>query len=344
MMLFLNKLLNIRPYYLIGLFIFYLPTSFASCTANGVAINVPNFNFNLNSISLYSQIGPEIVSSELTLFTCDAQQYEKNIQVNGGFPGVSVAAYFGQRAIFTTYKPGIGYSLALELTGGSTCGSLPYTIWAGRANMTCRELLGKSVTYKGKIHLIFYKIGTVSNSNGGISISPALSIWERSIDGSYNNVSGQIAITTNSFNVTAYTCSLQSSSVTNINLPKILSSTLPSLNSSTGSTPFNIIINCPTNTRLNITFTDNNNIGQTTNILTPATTSTAKGVGVQLRYNGNIISFGPDSAEPGTTNQIVLNSNLAGVQSFPFTASYIRTGTVTPGTLSSTATFTLSYQ
>jgi type 1 fimbria pilin len=92
---------------------------------------------------------------------------------------------------------------------------------------------------------------------------------------------------------------------------------LPSINNRAGSTPFSLIINCPNTTNLNITFTDNNNIGQTTNILTPATTSTAKGVGVQLQYNGKIISFGPDSAEPGTTNQIVLNSNLTGVQSFP---------------------------
>jgi type 1 fimbria pilin len=62
---------------------------------------------------------------------------------------------------------------------------------------------------------------------------------------------------------------------------------------------------------MNITFTDNNKIGQTSNILTPTATSTAKGVGVQLQFDNKIIGFGPDSAEPGTTNQIVLNGNLS---------------------------------
>ena len=137
---------------------------------------------------------------------------------------------------------------------------------------------------------------------------------------------------------------MQSSTNTAVKLPNVYGNNFLSNGYTAGSTPFSISVNCPGPTLLAITFTDNNNITQTGNILTPGAGSTAKGLGLQLKYNGNIISFGPDSAEPGTTNQIVLNSNLTGVQSFPFTASYIRTGTVTPGSLTATATFTLSYQ
>ena len=139
-------------------------------------------------------------------------------------------------------------------------------------------------------------------------------------------------------------CTLLSSTNTNVNLPLIYRTQLLQIGSTSAGVPFNISINCPGPTKLAITFTDNNNIGQTGSILTPTTTSTAKGIGIQLKYNNQVISFGNDSANPGTINQIILNNNLTGTQTFPFAASYIRTGTITPGNLSAQTTFTLSYQ
>ncbi|NWK77834.1 fimbrial protein [Aquitalea sp. LB_tupeE] len=334
---------SIRKFYLLlALFAFYSPSGFAACTAGDeVVVKIPDLNFNLNNIPLQGKIGSEIITPEQALGSCTATGNERPSLSYRTIadPGIGSSVIMGKN-IYTTSVPGIGYAVGLEPTNfclGNGVYWVPFT--------TCKVPVSgtTTATFNAKLHFQLYRIGTISNANSITIFRNNFGIYEYNLwDGNVTKVlTYQSSLP---FNMTVNTCSLQSNSISNITLPQITSNALPSINSRAGMTQFRLMVNCPNNTNLNITFTDNNNIGQTTNILTPATTSTAKGVGVQLQYNGTIISFGPDSAEPGTTNQIVLNSNLTGVQSFPFTASYIRTGTVTPGTLSSTATFTLSYQ
>ncbi|WP_165494124.1 fimbrial protein [Aquitalea sp. USM4] len=319
-------------------FIFFtiVPASaaFAACTPTNITFSIPDQQFNLNAIPLNGKIGSELISAATDIFKCTDTG---GTSVTGRDIGnqTTTAISIDGRTIFSTSAPGIGYALAIEPTNfcSNTLQWVPF--------LTCKTTT-KAFNFNAKVRIQFYKTGPIKSASS-ISINTKnFIIWENR--SGVNDVITTMAINFNPFNLTVNTCSLLSGSITNINLPQIARSSLPNTNSIAGSTPFRLTITCPSNINLNITFTDNNNIGQTTNILTPATTSTAKGVGIQLQYNGKIISFGPDLAEPGTTNQIVLNSNLAGVQSFPFSASYIRTGTVTPGSLSSTATFTLSYQ
>jgi type 1 fimbria pilin len=74
--------------------------------------------------------------------------------------------------------------------------------------------------------------------------------------------------------------------------------------------------------------------------LTLDSTSSAKVE--RLSYNGNNV-FGPDSSIPGNTNQIQLGS-ITGQSTLQLNAAYIRTGAITPGSVSAAATFTFSYQ
>ena len=95
-----------------------------------------------------------------------------------------------------------------------------------------------------------------------------------------------------------------------------------------------------------MTLTDATTPSNTTNTLTLASDSVATGVGFQLLYNGNPVSFGPDSAAAGNLNQFSVMASPAtgGPVNIPFTARFIRTGTVTPGLATANATFTMSYQ
>ncbi|WP_159880612.1 fimbrial protein [Aquitalea denitrificans] len=320
--------LNRKLFSLIVFSLLYTTASFAACTATDVLVTFPDLKFNLHSIPLNGKIGSERITAAQDIFTCTGD-LERYIWDPGG-GGYTINGL----TIYPTSAAGIGYAVALEPTNfcSNTIQWVPFT--------TCKLKIPPNLN--ARLHFQLYKTGPISNAKNISIFKNSFTLNEAFTDGSANNYKSYMSA--NPFNLTLYTCSLQSSSITNINLPKITSNALPGINSRAGSTPFSLTISCPSNISLNITFTDNNKIGQTTNILTPAATSTAKGVGIQLQYNGNIISFGPDSADPGTTNQILLNSNLIGTQTFPFVASYIRTGTVTPGSLTSTATFTLSYQ
>ena len=312
---------------------FYAQAGYATCNQLDYVFTIPDLNFNLNNIPLQGKIGSEIITPEQTI-TCTSDSRVGSRYIYD--PGIGSSQILG-RAIYPTSAPGIGYTVGLEPINfcTTTTNWPPFT--------TCR-VNSSQLTFKFKFHFQLFRIGTISTANNITIFKNNFMIAE--VLGTTSSLAGYAYMYQSSipFNMRVNTCRVQSSSIININLPTISANTIPSINSIAGSTPFSLTINCPNTTNLNITFTDNNKIGQTSNILTPTATSTAKGVGVQLQFDSKIIGFGPDSAEPGNTNQIVLNGNLIGTQTFPFTASYIRTGTVTPGTLSAKATFTLSYQ
>ncbi|WP_159880611.1 fimbrial protein [Aquitalea denitrificans] len=320
---------------------FFPVTGFANCNLNLANISSsPNITFNQDSVGINMPLGNEIISTSQTVLTCDTTSSIPRILRLSSSLSSNPIAQINSRNIYATTNPAVGYAIGIEPTNFCTSAG---TAWlnASALDICAGQPISSGLIfdYRARTHLQFYKLAKlISSNNIQRSSQVFVELNEK------NNYTAFSLISFNSFSMTIPTCALKSASITNINLPTLSIVSLPSQGSRAGNTPFNIIVNCPSLTKLNITFTDNNKIGQTTNILTPAATSTAKGVGIQLQYNGNIISFGPDSADPGTTNQILLNSNLIGTQTFPFTASYIRTGTVTPGSLTATSTFTLSYQ
>jgi len=65
---------------------------------------------------------------------------------------------------------------------------------------------------------------------------------------------------------------------------------------------------------------------------------------MQIKYNNALISFGPDSANQGNTNQFLVQNAMLGSQTISFSALVTKTGPLAPGNFSAKATFTFSYQ
>ena len=294
-------------------------------------------------------IGSEMVSNSITLASCDntfTPPNEYNVLNSLGFRSTISLTQINGKAIYDSGIPGIGYSIGMELT--SPCNII---IWSNNTNSCSPKLITTPSTtptlFQGRYRVQLYKTGPISSKNNikfAVKNNTMLSSDVGVLNGIIPNYTFFSPVTIDNINITTATCSLQSGSTTAITLPTVSRTSLPNTNSISGNMPFNIIINCSNPTNLNITFTDNSNNLNTGTYLLPMAGSTAKGVGIQLTYNGKIIAFGPDLSAAGTAGQIVLNSNLIGTQSFPFTASYVRTGAITPGSLSARATFTLSYQ
>lgn len=141
--------------------------------------------------------------------------------------------------------------------------------------------------------------------------------------------------------VTGKTCSVTTSSV-DVPLPTINPGNLNT--GSAGKAPFSLGLNCTQGVTAKITLTDASNVSNTSTTLGLAPDSTATGVGLQILSGSTPIAYGPDSAVAGNINQWTVGTSAGGPMTIPLTAQYVRTGTVTPGTVKGIATFTMSYQ
>ncbi|WP_082696149.1 fimbrial protein [Aquitalea pelogenes] len=148
------------------------------------------------------------------------------------------------------------------------------------------------------------------------------------------------------------TCTVSTPSIT-VPLNNMLSSSFKGVGSVSATQNFQIGLSCAggssgTSTNTYITFTDNNQPGNTSTTLTLAGgTGAATGLGLQILNNGTPIGYGPDSNAPGNTNQWKVANIAQGVSSYliPLGVRYIQTSSpVTPGTVTGRATFTMSYQ
>ena len=148
------------------------------------------------------------------------------------------------------------------------------------------------------------------------------------------------------------TCTITTPSIT-VPLLNPSTTTFRGVGSTFGIRPFQIGLTCTggstgTSTNTYITFTDMNQPGNTSTTLSLEKASgTASGLGLQILNNGTPIGYGPDSSATGNTNQWKVANIAQGVSSYviPLSVRYIQTGsTVTPGTVTGRATFTMSYQ
>jgi type 1 fimbria pilin len=132
-------------------------------------------------------------------------------------------------------------------------------------------------------------------------------------------------------------CSITTNPV-NVTLPAISTSALASIGATAGTTPFAIALNCPggaSGASLSVQLDYNGTASGIQGVLTP-TGGSSTGVGVQLlNQSSNPVTFGTPQ-KVGTIS--------TGDTNVSFFARYYRTGTVTPGTLQASATFTLLYQ
>lgn len=150
-------------------------------------------------------------------------------------------------------------------------------------------------------------------------------------------------LTTGNITVSPVTCSVTTPSVS-VTLPTVSTTSLSSLGQTNGDTRFNIGLSCQSGANVYVTLTDATTPGNTTSLLSLNPSSTAQGVKLRiLKNDGNPMSFGPDSAAAGNTNQWLVGSS-ASTSNIPLIVQYYRNGDLTAGTVNAAATFTMSYQ
>lgn len=137
----------------------------------------------------------------------------------------------------------------------------------------------------------------------------------------------------------------------NLTPPSGLSiNTFTGIGSTSAPAPFAIGINCfGVAAKVYMTLTDQQTPTNTSSILNLTSTSTVKGVGIQVLYGGKVIRFGPDSSVAGNLNQFAVftSDGLSPTTTdINLSARYIQTGAIiTPGKVANgIATFTMSYQ
>ncbi|AOJ39700.1 hypothetical protein WJ23_16640 [Burkholderia lata] len=114
--------------------------------------------------------------------------------------------------------------------------------------------------------------------------------------------------------------------------------------------PFAINLTCSggtenTQSKIFMTLTDNTNTSNTSNTLSLAPDSAAKGLGVQVFKDSMLLGYGPDSSSAGNTNQWYAGTTGNGFFSIPLSARFIQTAQmVTSGAAKARMTFTISYQ
>lgn len=151
--------------------------------------------------------------------------------------------------------------------------------------------------------------------------------------------------------VVPITCTVTTPSV-NVNLPAVSLAALSAVGRTAGDTRFPIGLSCAPGANVYITLTDATTPANTTSLLTLGPASTAQGIKLRILNEAGVVQFGPDTAEAGTSNQWLLGASES-VTGISLTVQYYRDdtnasgsspATVSAGTVSAQATFTLSYQ
>ncbi|WP_159875016.1 fimbrial protein [Aquitalea denitrificans] len=241
---------------------------------------------------------------------------------------------------------GIGIVTSVQnLETGTGPTSLQY--YAGSTFATFNKL---PIIQSGNFSTIFrYRLVRYSNSTNSGTFSIPQRLFIRQADWQYSSSQGwtyhtqDITLSAMTINIQTKSCSVNTSNIA-VQLPAILPTSLPSVGSTTGTTPFNIAINCPSPVNVYMTITDNSAPLSTSDTLSATSNSSAQGIGIQIRRNGLPIWLGPDNSMAGNTNQFLVGNNTSGNLTIPFTANYIRTSAINVGKINAIATFTFSYQ
>jgi len=283
------------------------------------------------------------------VFTCTnvpATNAGLNLFVQAGNLAARDASDTGSGGIiFTTGVTGIGLKLTASpsqaasrawIRGGpnSTAG-----FEIGALYRSCNSNDVCTATYTETFTAQFVKTGAVTP--GTVQGRQLMQFWWYEYGTSASSGPMSTALTLNGgAQVTMLTCTVAAGSQNfTVTLPTVSTAALPSVASTAGRTPFNINLNCPTGgAETSITFASNTASG-TTGVMTSTATggSSSRAVGVQL-LDADGVPMAFNTAQD-------LGTSPTGSWALPFYAQYYRTsGTFRAGTVTATATFTLTYQ
>lgn len=192
---------------------------------------------------------------------------------------------------------------------------------------------GETITFN--VPSILQLVATGPIANGSTLQAGTLAHWQW--QGFGTNPQIEAFVLANPVKFVTPACSVTTNPI-NVKLATIISSALGGTGSTAGTVAFNIGLNCPSDAsgmKLSIELDYNGNASGIQGVLLP-TGGSIKGVGVQvLDKSSKPVTFGTPEAS-GTTP--------TGQMNIPYYARYYQTGAITPGSLTASATFTISYQ
>ncbi|MGB8419905.1 fimbrial protein [Paraburkholderia sp.] len=221
------------------------------------------------------------------------------------------------------------------MTGGSVKIKCPFSGPAGGSYMPATITVTAQLVVTGTINGGASKLNTV----------PTVAIKFTESDQTDSWSAGNLYTGAATGTLTGLTCSVKNSQVPVSLLDARVSDLSSGVGSVAGPKGFSLSLACQSGVKVWITLTDNVQPSNRTNTLKLTGDSTARGIGIQvLNTAGSPVLFGEDSAVPGNANQWLIGNSPNGTLSVPLTARYIRTDTVSGGSVKALATFTMSYQ
>lgn len=251
----------------------------------------------------------------------------------------------GYSDVFPTDVTGVGVRYTISNGPGTSCGRAPQTMTGGTNWLRCHQMNGPNspgVDYKVSLSAQFVKLGVFKSD--ALTTIPAVTVTLTK-----NNQSGTTQLGTYftgaSGSFVSLVCSVRQPAI-HLAMPAATSGQLGSVGETTGATTFAVALDCDPDVRVAMTLMDATTPSNRSCTLSLATDSTARGVGYQIMFGGQVVCFGPDSPNPFTANQFFVSEALTsgGLLSVPFVVRYIRTGDINSGSANALATFTMSYQ
>ncbi|WP_343657515.1 fimbrial protein [Paraburkholderia caribensis] len=242
--------------------------------------------------------------------------------------------------VYTTSGMGSGVGFRIRNAAGTALTPVNYT--GGVNSFDVGLARNGSNSLQGTFELV--KIGTPNVGSFGF----AANIHVPDQEWANKNQAGS----TLNFNYTLRYATVPGCTVTTANvavtLPAVSSSAFQGVGTTTGTTLANIGLNCNANAKPSISFTDAATPSNQSNTLTLAPGSTASGIGIQILYQFQPLSFGPanyvfTNSSTAQTNQTSVGT-LSGLAAIPLQIRYIQTDqTLNPGAVKGVATFNINY-
>jgi type 1 fimbria pilin len=287
---------------------------FISGTTSNVNISMPS---SVVTINPNAAVGTVLVSSAQFAPNTTSELSCNNTTRIGVMNVISSQPASGA-TIFPTGVPGIGYRIPHPDTGSYLLAYSGDTVASGDYDL--------SIT--SGIELV--KTGTIAN--GAVVRAGTLGYWryDNNVRAENFNLIGSVTF--------VYPACTVNNNVINVVLPTVSNTAFNGVGTTAGATAFNISLNCSAGSTLAIEFDTANASSVANSVIANSTgTGRAKNIGVQLVNQGFVpITFG-SPAVVGTTPD--------GPYNLTYYARYYQTAAApTAGTVSATATFTLTYQ
>ena len=224
--------------------------------------------------------------------------------------------------IFPTNVPGVGYRITHPDTSNYL---VPYPFDSYQVT----SFLGQEVELSVTSGLELVKTGPIAN--GATLNATTLGNWQ------YGNIIAEIFKLSRSVTLTYPACTVNNNAI-NVVLPTVSTTAFNGVGTTAGGTPFNISLTCSAGSTLLIEFDTANQSSVANSVISNATgNGRAKNIGVQLINQSFVpITFGTPA---------IVGTTPTGPYNLTYYARYYQTANnPTAGTVSTTATFTLTYQ